>query len=220
MPPKQMKQVKGSRAKAARSVRKGATAGARGTADSGLQQAPPGAVTVGLPQQQLYFNMTGDHPVLVDPAVGAAWTSPQPVQPHGGVGAVAPTPLASNRVVYLLVTEDFTHSYIGMTNDMGHRLRQHNMEIKGGAWSTSLQVRQGRRWIRAMHVQGFSSNAAAQNFEAKWKQVNKKQSNKLPLIEQKMLGLRKAIAVSGEHGLSPVWGGYIDLTWEDNDYAI
>ena len=42
--------------------------------------------------------------------------------------------------VYLL--ESTNHStYIGATLDLDHRLRQHNMEIKGGARATNIKVK-------------------------------------------------------------------------------
>ena len=221
MPPLQNKQVMGRGAKGVRSVRKGATAGVRGTADSGLPAATPevAAVTAIVAQPtRLYIDMTNpDDPMgaVVDAAVGASWTTPSP---GPALRRFPEFVLRSQRVVYLLVTDDYRHSYIGSTKFLERRLRQHNMEITGGAWATSLKVKQGRRWIRALHMKGFSTDAAAYNFESKWKQVNKKQSKKLPLIEQKMQGLRQLVAACGEHCV-PVWGGYIDLTWED-DHAI
>ena len=172
MPSAQRKHRKGRGSKRATSSRKTAKAVARGGKESDLLVRAPELAAEAAAEAQpesLYIDMTDPNVeigVLVDPAVGARWTSPEPAQP---LRARVVSPTASQRVVYLLVTEDMTQSYIGSTNFMERRLRQHNMEIKGGAWATSLQVKQGHRWILAMHMQGFSNTAAAYNFEAKWR---------------------------------------------------
>ena len=82
------------------------------------------------------------------------------------------------RVVYLLLNKEMTHTYIGSTTDLKYRLRQHNMEVKGGAWATSLQVKMGSEWSCALHLESFADDAAAYRFEAEWKKVNKKYTSK------------------------------------------
>lgn len=52
-------------------------------------------------------------------------------------------------------------TYSGSTNDIRHRLRQHNGEIKGGAVATKTD----RPWKIACLVYGFSTRSAALRFE-------------------------------------------------------
>ena len=122
----------------------------------------------------------------------------------------APTP----RVVYLLVNRERTHTYIGSTPDLKRRLRQHNMEIAGGAWCTSIQVKMGSIWSRALHVKGFADDAAAYKFERDWKQVNKKAPRVGPVVWRKIAGLRQLIP-RGATQPEVVWETIIDLTFDD-----
>jgi predicted GIY-YIG superfamily endonuclease len=131
-----------------------------------------------------------------------------------------PTPPPAPRLVYLLISNNWKKTYIGSTANVERRLRQHNRQIAGGAWYTSLVVKKGGRWNRAMHLTGFPNHAAAYKFEAAWKKINKKQSKKLSLIERKMNGLREVMKTL-YYTPRPVWGHFQDLTWEedkDEDY--
>ena len=57
-------------------------------------------------------------------------------------------------VVYCLATPDAQRSYVGVTSDVAHRLRQHRGEIQGGAGATS---RDGERidWRLVCVLRGF-----------------------------------------------------------------
>jgi predicted GIY-YIG superfamily endonuclease len=46
--------------------------------------------------------------------------------------------------VYLLKHENLNRTYVGITNNLKRRLRQHNGEIKGGARSTTNCLRDGK----------------------------------------------------------------------------
>jgi len=86
--------------------------------------------------------------------------------------------------VYLLLASD-NSTYVGATVDLNRRLRQHNKEIKGGAYATGAKVEKGIVWIRACHVAGFPDWPAALQFEWRWKQLTRKQeSNNLPLLRR------------------------------------
>jgi predicted GIY-YIG superfamily endonuclease len=74
--------------------------------------------------------------------------------------------------VYLLMSKNNT--YIGATVDVNRRLRQHNGEIKGGAWATKRIVNKGRKWTRVCYVSGFPTWKCALQFEWKWKQIARK----------------------------------------------
>ena len=84
----------------------------------------------------------------------------------------------SKYFVYLL--ESTSHcTYIGATIDLDHRLRQHNMELKGGATATSIKVKKGESWTRICHIEGFPSWNEALKFEWAWKYYSRKFSKKL-----------------------------------------
>jgi len=86
--------------------------------------------------------------------------------------------------VYLLLASD-NSTYVGATVDLERRLRQHNKEIKGGAFATGSKVEKGIVWIRAVHVEGFPDWQSALQFEWRWKQLTRKQnSNQLPLLRR------------------------------------
>lgn len=56
---------------------------------------------------------------------------------------------------------DYTWTYIGMTNDLHHRLRQHNGEIVGGAKKTL----KGRPWAHVCYISGLETKSIAQQLE-------------------------------------------------------
>jgi predicted GIY-YIG superfamily endonuclease len=67
-----------------------------------------------------------------------------------------------NYVVYLLVNKKKNQTYIGSSNHLLHRVRQHRREIKGGArktsgWSHRPQV--------LAFVSGFATHSQALSFE-------------------------------------------------------
>jgi len=59
---------------------------------------------------------------------------------------------------YLIQSDNRT--YVGITNNLARRLRQHNGAIKGGAKAT-----RGRRWALLCTVGGFPSVTAVKQFE-------------------------------------------------------
>lgn len=65
-----------------------------------------------------------------------------------------------NYIVYLLMSQHDSRTYIGCTNNLQRRLRQHNGEIVGGAKST-----RGRKWKCICFISGFISKHEALSFE-------------------------------------------------------
>lgn len=66
-------------------------------------------------------------------------------------------------VCYLLRGVGTAHTYIGITNNLPRRLRQHNGELVGGAKRT-----RGRQWELAMHVAGVPSHREVLMLEWAW----------------------------------------------------
>ena len=69
---------------------------------------------------------------------------------------------------YLIASGNST--YVGVTNNFSHRLRQHNGLIKGGAKYTT---RKGNDWVPIVHVTGFLSYRSVLQFEWKWKNLTR-----------------------------------------------
>ena len=71
--------------------------------------------------------------------------------------------------VYWLTTERPIKTYIGKTNDLDRRLKQHNGILSGGAKATH-----GKNWTRVCHVKGFVDERSALQFEWAWKFYSRK----------------------------------------------
>ena len=98
--------------------------------------------------------------------------------------------------VYLLLAcplRDAT--YVGATVDLDRRLRQHNKEIKGGAYATGAKVAKGDTWIRAAHVAGFPDWQAALQFEWRWKQITRKMPVKMKPLERRIMALKELLSL-------------------------
>jgi len=99
--------------------------------------------------------------------------------------------------VYLLLSTD-NGTYIGATVDLERRLRQHNKEIKGGAFQTSAKVMKGEIWLRAAFISGFPNWSAALQFEWRWKQISRTQkivgNNHNPL-ERRLIALKHLLSL-------------------------
>ena len=94
--------------------------------------------------------------------------------------------------VYLLLSSD-SCTYVGATVDLDRRLRQHNKEIKGGAFITGSKVLKGETWIRACHVEGFPDWQAALQFEWRWKQLTRKLTISVHPLHRRMIALKQLI---------------------------
>ena len=94
--------------------------------------------------------------------------------------------------VYILISTSGC-SYVGATIDLEHRLRQHNKEIKGGAYATSIKVLKGETWKRVCHISGFPDWKAALQFEWRLKHLSRKISNKMSPIERRINALKQLL---------------------------
>jgi structure-specific endonuclease subunit SLX1 len=96
--------------------------------------------------------------------------------------------------VYLLLSSD-NATYVGATVDLDRRLRQHNKEIKGGAFATGSKVEKGETWIRVCHVEGFPSWPAALQFEWRWKQITRKISVSINPLHRRIVALKQLLSL-------------------------
>jgi structure-specific endonuclease subunit SLX1 len=95
--------------------------------------------------------------------------------------------------VYLLCSTNGS-TYVGATVNLDRRLRQHNKEIKGGAFATSIKVNKGEEWKRACYVSGFPDWQAALQFEWRWKYISRKIKGKeYKPLERRMIALKELL---------------------------
>ena len=92
-------------------------------------------------------------------------------------------PIVCNYVCYLLNSSISNRTYIGITNNLTKRLRQHNGEICGGAKYT----RSFRPWKPILIVSGFYTKNQTLSFEYR---VKKKRNNKNKLVTVYLLNNR------------------------------
>ena len=117
--------------------------------------------------------------------------------------------------VYLL--ESTNHStYVGATVDLDHRLRQHNMEIKGGARATSIKVKKGEVWTRVCYVEGFPTWSEALKFEWAWKFYSRRLSRELFPLDRREQALNKLLSLEKSTSTAipyAEWETPINVVW-------
>ncbi len=94
-------------------------------------------------------------------------------------------------VCYMLVSElTNTKTYIGITNDLTRRLKQHNGQCVGGAKYT----KSCRPWKIHGYVRGFGEDKSwVLRFEWRWKYLSRKESGKS--TEKRMKALQKILSM-------------------------
>jgi len=97
--------------------------------------------------------------------------------------------------VYILESSDGKATYVGATVDLERRLRQHNKEIKGGAYATSVKVAQGNTWKRVCYVSGFPDWQSALQFEWRLKQLSRKLPIGMKPLERRIQALNELITL-------------------------
>ena len=80
-------------------------------------------------------------------------------------------------VCYVLISSTGRQTYVGCTNRVTHRLRQHNGELVGGAKYTQSN----RPWHHAGIVSGFRTRTHALQFEWAWKHSHVRVKPGLPI---------------------------------------
>ena len=96
---------------------------------------------------------------------------------------------------YLLITNDYSNTYVGATVDLNRRLRQHNKEIQGGARATGMKVEKGSVWERVCYISGFPDWSATLQFEWRWKQINRKIPFGKSCLERRMRALKQLLSL-------------------------
>lgn len=76
---------------------------------------------------------------------------------------------------YILISNNRNRSYIGCTNNIKKRLRQHNGEITGGAKATKT----GRPWTLICYISGFDKSHA---LCCEWRLKRRKANNSNKLV--------------------------------------
>lgn len=89
---------------------------------------------------------------------------------------------------YCIKSIETSKTYVGITNNLQRRLRQHNGELKGGARYTTGT---GGTWSLAMLVGPFSTQQHALHFEWHWKHAEPKKLTGLKGRQVKLLTLLK-----------------------------
>jgi structure-specific endonuclease subunit SLX1 len=72
-----------------------------------------------------------------------------------------PTPSRAPYLCYILAASDGRRTYVGITNNLARRLRQHNGELSGGAKAT----RAWRPWGLFATITGFRTSTEVLMFE-------------------------------------------------------
>ncbi len=108
------------------------------------------------------FNRTGAEKHRVADIISHKHLATELLEPPPHV-TVPPTDEAFKYCCYILESSDYKRTYVGVTNNLKRRLRQHNGEICGGAKSTSLP--QMRPWKVVLTITGFRTHNEALMFE-------------------------------------------------------
>ena len=116
--------------------------------------------------------------------------------------------------VYLLLCSDKT-TYVGATINLNKRLRQHNKEIKGGAYATGSKVNKGETWQRACYVKNFPDWSSALQFEWKWKNVSRKKSFGTLPLRRRLMALSDILKLD-----KPTSGAKLFSEWEASPEVV
>lgn len=87
--------------------------------------------------------------------------------------------ILKNYNLYLLTHTIHNKTYLGITNNLTRRIRQHNKEIKGGAKYTSINLQNGK-WKYHLYVTQLTKSQAL-SYERIIKNKRRKAKGKTPL---------------------------------------
>jgi predicted GIY-YIG superfamily endonuclease len=101
-------------------------------------------------------------------------------------------------VVYVLINTSHTKTYVGITNNIIRRGRQHNGELVGGAKYTTTNKSTGE-WIFHGFIKHLNKHLAL-SFEKKIKLVSRKMIG--PPIKRRMAGIEKVLSQYNSENMS------------------
>jgi putative endonuclease len=121
---------------------------------------------------------------------------------------------------YFLFTEN-NQTYIGSTTNLDRRLRQHNMELSGGAKYTSIKAKQGLTWNRACYLEGIPEWRSALQIEWRWKQLGRTQFKHIKNpIERRLYSLKRLLSMEKPTEKGIPYEAYPDgtpkIVWESD----
>jgi predicted GIY-YIG superfamily endonuclease len=119
--------------------------------------------------------------------------------------------------VYLLGACNGKGTYVGMTNNLDRRLKQHNGEQSGGAKATH-----GQQWRRICYVEGFPDQTAALQFEWAWKHRSRRLRGGGPL-QRRMEALQQLLADSRPTAKAVPYAEYpvaLEVVWDAEELEI
>ena len=119
--------------------------------------------------------------------------------------------------VYLLESTN-GNTYVGATVDVDRRLRQHNKEIKGGAYATGIKVNQGESWDRICYVKNFPNWQSALQFEWRFKQLGRKLPARMNPVERRLTSLKQLLSLERPTTKALAyneWEFPPEIVWED-----
>jgi predicted GIY-YIG superfamily endonuclease len=100
-----------------------------------------------------------------------------------------------NYICYFLVSTNTNKTYIGITNNLTKRIRQHNGECSGGAKYTC----QGRPWKIYGYVEGFGEDKSfVLKFEWRWKYESRKEKGNP--IDRRLRAMDRLLDINGHFG--------------------
>jgi structure-specific endonuclease subunit SLX1 len=121
--------------------------------------------------------------------------------------------------VYLLESTNKA-TYVGATINLEKRLRQHNKEIKGGAFATSAKVNKGEIWTRICHIEGFPDWQAALQFEWAFKFYSRKLPKNMYPLERRVRALKALLSLERPTSKALAyteWSQPINVVWESEE---
>jgi putative endonuclease len=116
---------------------------------------------------------------------------------------------------YLLINDLKNKSYVGKTNNIERRIKQHNGILNGGAKATK-----GNTWTIVCYIINFASNRDVLQFEWQWKYITRKSKGKT--IFEKRLNALVYIDNMGKTTSNSIefknYDKKLDLIINDNDF--
>jgi predicted GIY-YIG superfamily endonuclease len=115
--------------------------------------------------------------------------------------------MTENYCVYLLYNNNNNKTYVGITNNLIRRLRQHNGELKGGARYTHNNLDNGK-WLCYGTINNLSKSSSL-SIERHIKNISKKYSGnpidrRLKAINHILLNTNYLFILSSDHDMKPV----------------